>query len=515
MPFQPPESFNIADHFLDARVREGRAGKTALRCGDRALSYEEVRALANRFGNVLRGLGVQPEQRVMIALPDGPEWVGAFFGILKIGAVVVMVNPQLKPDDIAYFFEYTRASLAVVGAACLPAFAEAARGARHLRRLLVVGGSPEGHASFEAESARVGDALETVPTHRDDVCIWLFSGGTTGRPKAVLQTHASFSNTTELYAKGALGYRESDVTLSVPKLFFGYATGSNLLFPFSVGATAALFPEHPTAELLFEQIRRHRPTVLVNVPTMVNQMVAHPQAGVQDLSCLRFATSAGEALPPELYNRWKQAFGVEILDGLGTAEMWHIFITNRPGDVRPGTLGRVVDGFEVRVCDDDGRELPTGEVGALQVRGGSRAWGYWQQLERTAAAFRGEWYVSGDLVSRDADGYYTYAGRADDLLKVGGKWVAPQEVEGCLLQHPAVKECAVVGAEDAAGLVKPHAFVVAPGARRGLDDELKAFVRERLEPYKYPREVIFVDALPRTHLGKVDRGKLRRSGGKA
>jgi benzoate-CoA ligase family protein len=515
MPFQPPESFNIADHFLDARVREGRAGKTALRCGDRALSYGEVRALANRFGNVLRGLGVQPEQRIIIALPDGPEWVGAFFGILKIGAVVVMVNPQLKPDDIAYFYEYTRASLAVVGAACLPAFAEAARGARHLRRLLVVGGSPEGHASFEAESARVGDALETAPTHRDDVCIWLFSGGTTGRPKAVLQTHASFSNTTELYAKGALGYRESDVTLSVPKLFFGYATGSNLLFPFSVGATAALFPEHPTAELLFEQIRRHRPTVLVNVPTMVNQMVAHPQAGAQDLSCLRFATSAGEALPPELYSRWKQAFGVEILDGLGTAEMWHIFITNRPGDVRPGTLGRVVDGFEVRVCDDDGRELPTGEVGALQVRGGSRAWGYWQQLERTAAAFRGEWYVSGDLVSRDADGYYTYAGRADDLLKVGGKWVAPQEVEGCLLQHPAVKECAVVGAEDAAGLVKPHAFVVAPEARPGLDDELKAFVRERLEPYKYPREVIFVDALPRTHLGKVDRGKLRRSGGKA
>lgn len=515
MPFEPPEIFNIADHFLDARLREGKGGRAALRCGDRTLSYADVQALANRFGNVLLSLGVEPEQRVVIALPDGFEWVGAFFGILKIGAVVVMVNPQLKPDDVAYFYEYTRARLAVVGAASLPAFGEAARGARQLRRLLVVGGAPQGHASFEAESAGVGDTLDAAPTNRDDVCIWLFSGGTTGRPKAVLQTHASFANTTELYAKQALGYGESDVTLSVPKLFFGYATGSNLLFPFSVGATAVLFPEHPTAEVLFEQIRRHRPTVLVNVPTMVNQMVSHPQAAAQDLSSLRFATSAGEALPPELYRRWKEVFGVEILDGLGTAEMWHIFITNRPGDVRPGTLGRVVTGFDVRVCDDEGRELPEGEVGALWVRGRSRAWGYWQQLERTASAFRGEWYVSGDLVSRDADGYYTYAGRADDLLKVAGKWVAPQEVEGCLLQHPAVKECAVVGAEDAAGLVKPHAFVVALEARASLGDELKAFVRERLDPYKYPREVVFVDELPRTHLGKVDRGRLRRSGGKA
>jgi acyl-coenzyme A synthetase/AMP-(fatty) acid ligase len=243
---------------------------------------------------------------------------------------------------------------------------------------------------------------------------------------------------------------------------------------------------------------------------MVNQMVAHPDAAKQDLSSLRLATSAGEALPPELYRRWKETFGVELLDGLGTAEMWHIFITNRPGDVRPGTLGRAVEGFDVRVCDDEGRELPPGEVGALWVRGESRALGYWQQAERTAAAFRGEWYVTGDLVSRDADGYFAYCGRADELLKVSGKWVAPQEVEGCLLQHPAVEECAVVGQTDPAGLVKPCAFVVARERRDGLDDELKAFVRDRLQPYKYPREVVFVESLPRTHLGKVDRGKLRR-----
>ncbi len=511
LAFEPPETFNIADYFLDGRVREGKGEKLALICGDRRLTYRQVQALANRFGNVLKSIGAEPEHRVLLALPDIPEYAGALFGILKIGAVAVMVNPQLKPDEIAYFYEYTRARYAIVHADALEAFASTARAARHLKKILVVGGAAPGHASYEAEASRVGDTLENEPTHRDDAAIWLFSGGTTGRPKAVVQTHLSYANTTECYAKGAVRYRESDVTLSVPKLFFGYATGCNLLFPFSVGATSILFPERCTADALFAQIRAHRPTILVNVPTMVNQMLAHPEAKAQDLSSIRFATSAGEALPVELYRRWKDTFGVELLDGLGTAEMWHIFLTNRPGDVRPGTLGRVVDGFEVKVCDDDGHEVPAGEVGALWVKGRSRAIGYWLQSERTAASFRGEWYLSGDLVIRDSDGYFTYCGRADDMLKVSGKWVSPQEVENCLLQHPAVKECAVVGSVDAAGLVKPRAFVVAREKTGGLDEALKAWVKEKLAPYKYPRDVIFLDTLPRTHLGKVDRGKLRKS----
>jgi benzoate-CoA ligase family protein len=506
-----PETLNIADYFLDARVREGKGDKTAIVWAGQSFSYRDVQVLANRFGHVLRNLGLQEEQRAIVALPDGPEFVGALFGIFKIGAAAVMVNPALKTEEISYFLDYTRARIAIVDAHGLEAFAAASREARYLRRLLVVGGDPEGHASFERESAGVPDSLDTAPTHRDDPALWLFSGGTTGRPKAVVQTHRSYANTTELYAKATIGYCENDVTLAVPKLYFGYATGSNLFFPFSVGAACVLFPEHPTAELVFEKIRTHRPTILVNVPTMVNQMVTHPGAGRQDLSSLRLATSAGEALPPELHRRWKETFGVELLDGLGTAEMWHIFITNRPGDVKPGTLGRAVSGFDVKVCDDEGREVPAGEVGALWVRGDSRALGYWQQAERTAAAFRGEWYVSGDLVARDADGYFTYSGRADELLKVSGKWVAPQEVESCLLQHPAVDECAVVGQTDSSGLVKPCAFVVARELRDGLDEELKAFVRERLQPYKYPREVVFVESLPRTHLGKVDRGKLRRA----
>ena len=509
--FLPPERFNLADYLLDARLREGRGGRVALRLPDRELTYAEVQALANRFGNVLAGLGVQPEQRVLIALPDGPEFVAALFGTLKIGAVVVMVNRELAAAEAARMIEYTRARAIVVDHAALPAYAEAmALAEAPAPVLLTVGGGAAPHPAFESESARVSDRLETASTHRDDAAIWLFSGGTTGRPKAVVQSHASYANTTECYAKAFLGFGEDDVTLAVPKLFFGYATGANLFFPFSVGGSTVLFPEKPTPELLFAKIRENRPTILINVPTMVHHMVSHPQAAAQDLSCLRFATSAGEALPASLYQLWKETFGIELLDGLGTAEMWHIFLSNHPRDVRPGTLGKAVPGFEVRVCDEEGRELPAGEVGRLWVRGRSRAIGYWQEMEKSCETFRGEWVVSGDLLSRDADGYLTYCGRADDVLKVGGRWVVPQEVESCLIRHPAVAECAVVGVVNEDGLTKPHAFVIARERRPGLAEELKEWVRSELAPYKHPREIVFVDDLPRTHLGKIDRGKLRR-----
>jgi benzoate-CoA ligase family protein len=526
-----PEALNLADAFLEARLREGRGDAIAIRTAGGNVSYAEVSRMAHRFAGVLRTLGVDPEQRVIIGLPDVPAFASSLFGTLLAGSVVVMVNNQLKADEIAYFYEYTRAKVAVVHAADLDVFVQAAENARDLRFLLVMGAAgPDvdpgpvpgdapraviGHAgraaicSLDALVEAAPDRAEVYPTHRDDPAIWLFSGGTTGRPKAVIQTHGSFFYTTLRYGQGTLGMGPGDVTLSVPKLYFGYAMGSNLLFPFSVGASTILFPERCTAEVLFGHIARHRPTVLINVPTMINHMVGHPAAAAQDLSCLRLCTSAGEALPVELYERWKALFGVELLDGLGTAEMWHIFVSSRPGDVKPGTLGKVVPGFEVRVCDDDGRELGPGEVGWLWVRGGARAIGYWHAMEKTMQAFRGEWYVSGDMISKDADGYVTYCGRGDDMLKVAGKWLAPGEVENCLLTHPAVKECAVVGVTDASGLTKPHAFVVAAEQREGLDEELKAFVRDRLAPYKAPRAVFFLDAMPRTHLGKIDRGKLR------
>jgi len=504
MTYQPPESLNIADYFLDARVREGRGDRVAVRTESGTLSYRQIQALANRFANVFAAAGVEPEHRVLISLPDGPEYVAALFATLKLGAVVVMANPALPPSDLAYLLDYSRARLAITHRDTAPAFRETARGSRFLIGVLAVE-EPE----FTRAWTVAAPEHENFPTHRDDPAIWLFSGGTTGRPKAVVQTHRSFANTTECYGKCVVGYTESDITLSVPKLYFGYATGSNLLFPFAAGASTALFPEPATAAGLFDQIRRFRPTVLVNVPTMINKMVSHPDAKKQDLSSVRVCTSAGEALPAELHRRWMETFGVELLDGLGTAEMWHIFISNQLGAARAGTLGTVVPGFEIKACDENGQAVASGETGWLWVRGGSRAISYWQQQEKTEQGFRGEWYVSGDLVTIDQDGYVTYGGRGDEMLKVSGKWLAPQEVEGCLLQHPLVAEAAVVGVSDADGLIKPHAYVVAKESRDGLSDELKTFVRERLEPYKHPREVIFVEALPRTHLGKVDRGKLR------
>ena len=507
--YEPPERFNLADYLLDQRLREGAGGRVALRLDDRDLTYREVHGLANRFGTVLRNRGVDQEDRVMVALPDGAEFVGALFGILKIGAVVVMVNPQLKREEIAALYGYTRARCIVVHAAGRETFAAATSGGGPRCGLITVGGPADAATSFEALSAGLDDDLTAAETHRDDPAIWLFSGGTTGRPKAVVQSHRSFANTTELYAKRALGYRPADITISVPKLYFGYATGSNLFFPFSVGASAVLFAEHPTPEVLFEKILRHRATILINVPTLINRMVSHPEAEAQDLSSLRFATSAGEALPAPLYHRWVETFGVELLDGLGTAEMWHIFLSNLPGAVKPGTLGQVVPGFELKVCDDDGRQVADGEVGRLWVRGDSRALCYWQNMPLTQEAFRGDWFVGGDLVRRDAEGYVTYCGRSDDVLKVGGKWLVPQEVESCLLAHPAVRECAVVGARDAEGLMKPYAFVLPKRRSPGLREELKAFALERLQAYKHPRRVILLDEFPRTHLGKIDRGKLK------
>ncbi len=505
MPFRPPETFNVADWLLRARIEEGRGDRVALRTDAREWTYAELDRRACRYGNLLREAGVEPEQRVIVALPDGADFAAALFGALEIGAVVVMVNPAQDAEAIEYFLGYTRAVVALVGAGGAATFREAAPSAPLLKRLIVVG-----EAEFEATLEAAAPTLETFPTHRDDAAVWLFSGGTTGKPKAVVQTHASYANTTVCYAHGVLGISADDVTMSVPKLYFGYAMGSNLFFPLSVGASAVLFEEHPTAEVVFEKIARHRPTILVNVPKMVQKMVDHPTAPDRDLSCLRLATSAGEALPVELHRRWDDVFGVDLLDGLGTAEMWHIFLSNRPGEVRPGTLGTAVPGFEIEVRDAEGRPVDDGEIGLLWVKGNSRAIAYWQRMEKTKRAFVGEWYASEDMVVKDADGYFTYCGRADDMLKVGGKWLSPQEVESCLLEHEAVEEVAVIGVENDAGLTVPRACVVARDSSDGLAEELQAFVRERLRPYKYPREVVFYDALPRTHLGKVDRGALRR-----
>ena len=507
MPFHPPHPFNIADYFLDDRIREGLGERVALRTRDGTVTYAGLRARANRFANALEAMRVRPEERVLIGLPDIPDFPAALFGTLKRGAVGVMVNCYLGEQRIRELYEYTRASAAVVHAEHADVFARATRRARHAPRLLVLG-TDEGEARIDNSSLH----YVNYASHSDDPAIWLFSGGTTGRPKGVVQSHASFANSTECYAKQVIGYTPDDITLSVPKLYFGYATGSNLFFPLAAGASTVLFPERCTADELFAQIARHRPTILINVPTMVNHLVSHPEAHNRDLSCLRLATSAGEPLPVPLHRRWNDTFGVELLDGLGTAEMWHVFISNRPGQVRPGTLGTAVPGFEVRLCDDGGREVGPGEVGRMRVRGDSRAHRYWRHPEATRRAFAGEWYISGDMMTRDRDGYFTYQGRDDDLLKISGKWFSPREAEECLLEHPDVKEAAVVGIERKDGLTVPAAFVVPeedadPATARAT---MRAHLRGRLESYKHPREIHLLDDLPRTHLGKVDRGALKR-----
>jgi len=508
--FDPPESLNLADWLLDARVRESAGDRVALRLPDRELTYGEVQTLSMRFANVLAGLGVRREERVFLALDDGAEFVGALFGILRLGAVAVMINPDLTAEALAALLDYLGPRLAIVDGRLAARYAEAIGRATERPTLLTVGSAAPGCPSFDELGATVSDRCPAVPTHRDDSAVWLFSGGTTGRPKAVVQSHRSYAYTTVAYGRRLLGLTADDVTLAVPKLYFGYAMGSNLFFPFSVGASACLFPEKATPESIFAAIERHRPTLLVNVPTMIGKMLDHPEAGGRDLSSLRLTTSAGEALPEPLERRWRETFGVEVLDGLGTAEQWHVFLSRRPGDGRPGTLGRVVEGFEIAVRDEEGRDLPDGEVGWLWVRGGARARGYWREMEKTQTTFRGEWVVTGDLISRDADGFVTYQGRGDDVLKVAGKWFSPAEVEACLLRHPAVAECAVVGVAGDDGLTRPHAWVIARDSAADLERELADFVARELLPYKAPRRIHLVTALPRTHLGKIDRGRLRR-----
>lgn len=501
-----PEQLNIDQRFLGDRITEGNGDREALRLDGGSLTFAEVDDLARRYGVALRSLGVQPEQRVLVALPDGADYVGALFGILRIGAVGVMINPGLAVEAAVSMIERTRAAVAFAHADNVEMMAEAASAATWPVQIVVVGREASGHRALG--DLDTDGPCDRFPTHRDDPALWLFSGGTTGVPKAVPQTHRSFANTTALYTD-AVGYRPDDVTMAVPKLYFGYATGANLFFPFSVGACAVLFPEHPKPEVLYDRIERHRPTILAHVPSAINQMLNHPRAAEADLSSLRFVTSAGEALPESLYQAWFDRFGVEILDGLGTAEMWHIFVSNVPGDVRPGTLGKVIPGFEVAVRDPEGADLPDGEVGRLWVRGDSRGLGYWQNLDATAETFVGEWIAGGDLVSRDPDGYIIHRGRADDAVKVKGKWFRPQELEGCLLEHPAVAEVAAVPIPDEAGLLLPVAFVVPSG--EVTRQELTQWVLDRLEAYKHPRRIVFLDSLPQTHLGKVDRGALKRS----
>ncbi|HEY7956856.1 MAG: benzoate-CoA ligase family protein [Polyangia bacterium] len=505
-----PDRFNMARYFLDARIEEGRGAHPAVIDEVGAHDYRAVQALANRVGNALKARGIGPEDRVLIALSDRVEFAAAFFGVLKIGAVVTMVNPELPDADYEYYLSYTRARALIAERSLAERTRPLLERSELLRAVLTVDGAGGGGESWDESVGRASPELCAYETSKDDPSVWLFTSGSTGKPKGAVHLHHDFPYNTECYARRVLELGPEDRTLGVPKLFFGYATGTNLMFPFAAGATTILFREKATPERLFELIARHQPTVLTSVPTMINKMVQDAGAP-KDLQPLRVCISAGEALPEELYRRWMARFGVEILDGIGSAELFHIYISNRFGEVRPGTLGRLVPGYEAKVVGPEGGDVPDGEIGTLWVKGDSAALCYWQAHEKSKEVLRGDWVVSGDLFRRDGDGYFCYAGRADDMLKVGGIFVAPTEVESCLMRHPQVLEAAVVGYEDDSGLVKPLAYVVprdaAPSAE--LSDSILAHCKRELARYKAPHRIEFVDALPRSDRGKILRRELR------
>jgi benzoate-CoA ligase family protein len=446
--------------------------------------------LVNRSGNVLRELGVRAEERVLLVLADSVEFVALWYGAQKIGAVTAEAYTFLPAKDYAYYLDYTRAGVVVADTTTVDRVREAAEGSRWLQHVLVVGDS------FEQLAAQASGELEPAPTTKDDVAIWKFTTGSTGQPKAAVHPQHSPVLSFDWYARGVLEMHEDDVVLPVPKLFFGYARDLTALYPFGVGAAGIVFPERTTPERIFELVERHRPTILVQVPTMMAAMVAHPDAERHDLSCLRLCTSAGEALPRELYERWRTTFGVEVLDGIGSSEAYHIYISNRPGRVRPGSTGELVPGYDAHL----------GENGELSIEGDTAALLYWGEHEKTKQTFSGDTVRTGDLFERDEDGFFWYRGRADDLIKVSGIWVAPAEIEDCLLGHPQVVECAVVGTEQN-GLTVARAYVVVRTAVEG--SALQAFVRERLAGHKVPGLVTFVDELPKTPSGKIDRRSLR------
>ena len=512
MNIEFPERFNMADYFLYHNVEKGREGKTCLYYRDESYTYADAVRWSNRAGNALRELGLEMEDRVLIALPDCPEFAWTWFGACKAGGVITMVNPLLPAEDYRYYLEYTRARVAVIHESLLDNFARGAEGARYLRNVLVVGHERGLFHSFAEAVGAQSAELAPADTSRDDLAIWLFTSGSTGHPKGAAHLHHDLPYNTECYAKRVLGVREDDVTVSVPKLFFGYATGTNLLFPFAVGGATALFDERSTPEKLFEMIERFRPTILTSVPTMINGMLNVEGAAERDISSLRMCLSAGEALPAELYRRWMETFNVEILDGIGSAEMFHIYITNRLGDVKPGSLGRIVEGYEAEVVDAEGRPVATGEMGTLRVKGDSAALCYWQSHEKSKATFAGDWCTTGDQFHVDEEGYYWYHGRTDDMLKVSGIFVAPAEIENCLLQHEAILEAAVIGHDAGDRLIKPKAFVVlreGHAAGDELERGIKSFVKTRLAPHKYPRWIEFVPSLPKNDRGKIDRKLLK------
>ncbi len=514
-----PDQFNVTTAFLDRHIAEGRGAKIAVYSEGETSTYAQIAELANRVGNGLLNLGVDLEQRVALLLLDSPQFAAAFFGTIKIGSVVVPMNTVLRPDDYVYLLNDSRARTLFIHASIWQTIQHVRPQLKYLRHVIVVGlDEPETSTlhDFEKFVSNASSSLQAAETHKDDSALWLYSSGSTGFPKGCVHLQHDMLYCTEYYAKSVLGITENDITFSAAKLYFAYGLGNGLYFPFGVGASTVLYPGRPLAEDMFRVVEQYRPTIFFGVPTLYGSMLALPDVGKRfDFSSVRICVSAGEALPADIQRRWEQTFGVQILDGIGSTEILHIFISNRAGTIRPGSTGKLVPGYAAMITDEAGHTVPQGDIGNLLIAGDSIASHYWNKHEKTKNTMNGQWIATGDKYYQDAEGYYWYCGRSDDMLKVGGQWVSPVEVENTLIAHPAVLEAAVVGAIDEEKLVKPKAYVVlregyAPS--EALSDELKNFVKEKLALFKYPRTIKFLPELPKTATGKIQRFLLRETG---
>lgn len=513
-----PEQFNATAWFVDRHLAEGRGGRRAFRFAGRSVTYADLSDAVDRCAGALAALGVEMEQRVLLALDDSPAFAAAFWGAVKLGAVAVPVNTVMRPAEYAFLLADSRARVAVVEAAVAPRILEVRDRCPFLRHVVVVratgaGARVAGALDLDEALAAASPRREAAPTSRDDGAYWGYTSGSTGPPKAAVHAHRDFPAAAELVGRGVFGIGPDDLVFSASKMYFAFGLGNSLYFPAHAGGASVLVPERLDAERAFDVIATERPTVFFAVATLYARMLAVPDAERRwDLSSLRYCVSSGEALPPAVFDAWTDRFGLELVDVVGSTEALHDFLANPPGAARRGSAGRVVPGFEARLVDDDGAPVPPGTAGHLLVKGPTCAAYYWNRLDRTRATMLGEWLRTGDVFRQDADGWFYFAGRSDDMLKVGGMWVSPAEVEAALVEHPAVLEAGVTGVEDAGGLTRPVAFVVLrPGrvASPALAGELRELVRARAAGYKAPAAVEFVPELPKTATGKIQRFRLR------
>ena len=496
-----PRDFNAAEDLLARHLAAGRGSKVAYIDDAGQCTYAELAERANRFGNHLRSLGLRMEDRVLLAMHDSIDWPVAFLGAIKAGIVPIAVNTLLTPKDYEYMLSDSRAKALLVSPALLPQFEPFLKKLPFLEHVLV--------APWTDVLSKASPDLRPAPTTCDDPCFWLYSSGSTGMPKGTVHVHSSMRLTAELYAQGVIGLKESDVVFSAAKFFFAYGLGNSLSFPLMAGATTVVMAERPTPDAVFKRLAERKPTVFFGVPTLYAAMLASPAFPKKESLALRMCVSAGEALPPQISSSFKERTGVEIYDGIGSTEMLHIFLSNRPGDIRYGTTGKAVPGYELRLVDEHGNDVKQGELGELLIKGPTSANLYWNNRAKTRATFQGEWTRSGDKYVQDADGFFAYGGRTDDMLKVSGIWVSPAEVEAALVSHEAVLEAAVIGKEDEQKLVKPKAYVVLKPGKSATVEDLQGFVKSKLAPYKYPRWIEFANELPKTATGKIQRFKLR------